>query len=232
MLSRWAIGVLIVLLAISSWAQMRGSSRGSVPTGRASIGHPGVVARGPAVASRGQVFIGSNRGVFFSSRFGSPFFFGRRFHHRHFFFGIPWGFYGYGYGYGYPWYYADYAYSPDMYSSRDSAEYSALSQQNQELAREFDRLSDEVERLREEQQSRYAPPAPKSQAQSQPELHEPTTLVFRDKHKQEVENYAIVGQTLWIFNERRATKVPLSLLDVDATSKANYERGQEFRVPQ
>jgi hypothetical protein len=221
--SRWAIAVLIVLLAPASWAQMRGSSRGSI-----SMGHSGFAARGPAVASRGQVFVGSvNRGARFSSGFGPPFFFHRRFHHR-FFAGIPWGFYG-----GYPgWYYADYAYSPDMYSSRESSEYSALSQQNQELARELDRLSDEVERLREEQQYRYASPTPRPQAQSKPEPHEPTVLMFRDQHKQEVENYAIVGQTIWIFNEQRATKVPLSSLDVDATSKANYERGLEFRVPQ
>ncbi len=48
----------------------------------------------------------------------------------------------------------------------------------------------------------------------------------------EVENYAIVGQTLWIFSEQRARKVPLFSLDVDATAKANEERGLEFRVPQ
>ena len=114
----------------------------------------------------------------------------------------------------------------------ESSEYSALYQQNQELARELDRLSDEVERLRDDQQARYAPPAPKPQAQSKTEPHEPTVLVFRDKHTQEVENYAIVGQTLWIFNEQRATKVPLTSLDVDATAKANEERGLEFRVPQ
>jgi hypothetical protein len=225
--SRWAIAVLIVLLAPASWAQMRGSSRGSV-----SMGRPGFAARGPAIASRGQVFVGSvNRGgLRFRTGFGPPFFSRRRFHHHLFFAGIPWGFYG-----GYPgWYYADYAYSPGMYSSSsiESSEYSALYQQNQELARELDRLSDEVERLRDDQQARYAPSAPKPQAQSKPEPHEPTVLVFRDKHTREVENYAIVGQTLWIFNEQRATKVPLSSLDVDATAKANEERGLEFRVPQ
>src|SRR6266550_1590046 len=218
MRGRWAIAVLIVLLVPVSRAQMRGASRGSV-----SVGRPGFAARGPAVASRGQVFVGSvNRGVRFRSEFGPPFFFHRRFHHHLFFAGIPWGFYG-----GYPgWYYADYAYSPDMYSSSsmESSEYSALYQQSQELTRELDRLSDEVERLRDEQQARYAPPPP--------EPHEPTMLVFRDKHTQEVENYAIVGQTLWIFNEQRAMKVPLSSLDVDATAKANEERGLEFRVPQ
>jgi len=216
MRGRRAIAVLIVLFVPVSWAQMRGAGRGSV-----FVGRPGFAARGPAVASHRQVFVGSvNRGgVRFRSGFGPPFFSRRRFHHHLFFAGIPWGFY---------------AYSPDMYSSSsmESSEYSALHQQNQELARELDRLSDEVERLRDEQQARYAPPAPKPQAPSKPEPHEPTVLVFRDKHTREVENYAIVGQTLWIFNEQRATKVPLSSLDVDSTAKANEERGLEFRVPQ
>jgi hypothetical protein len=54
-------------------------------------------------------------------------------------------------------------------------------------------------------------------------------LVFRDKHIQEVKNYAIVGQTLWIFDEQRAVK--LSSLDVDATTKLNEQRGIEFSVP-
>ena len=107
----------------------------------------------------------------------------------------------------------------------ESSEYSALYQQSQELTRELDRLSDEVERLRDEQQARYAPPPPKPQAPSKPEPHEPTMLVFRDKHTQEVENYAIVGQTLWIFNEQRAMKVPLSSLDVDATAKQTMSVG-------
>ena len=57
-------------------------------------------------------------------------------------------------------------------------------------------------------------------------------LVFRDKHTQEVQNYAIVGGTLWIFSEQRATKLPLSWLDIEATTKANDDRGVDFQVPQ
>ena len=60
---------------------------------------------------------------------------------------------------------------------------------------------------------------------------EPTLLVFRDKHTQEVQNYAIVGGTLWIFSEQRATKLPLSWLDIEATTKANDDRGVNFQVP-
>ena len=86
-----------------------------------------------------------------------------------------------------------------------------------------------VEETAREQEARYAPPRPEPATKS--ELHEPTLLIFRDKHTQEVENYTIVGQTLWIFSESRATKVPLSSLDVDATAKVNDERGVGFRLP-
>jgi hypothetical protein len=59
----------------------------------------------------------------------------------------------------------------------------------------------------------------------------PTVLVFRDGHRSEVQNYGIVGQTLWVFTERHARKVPLSDLDIPATKAANEERGIEFALP-
>ena len=59
-----------------------------------------------------------------------------------------------------------------------------------------------------------------------------TVLIYRDGRRAEVHNYAIVGQTVWTFNERVATKIPLSSLDVESTRKANAERGMDFIVPQ
>ncbi|MFZ0704765.1 MAG: hypothetical protein WAM71_04115 [Candidatus Korobacteraceae bacterium] len=59
---------------------------------------------------------------------------------------------------------------------------------------------------------------------------EPTTLVFRDGHKQEVTNYAIMGQTLYVF-DNRTKKIALADLDVPATIKANDDEGVEFQVP-
>lgn len=58
-----------------------------------------------------------------------------------------------------------------------------------------------------------------------------TVLVFRDRHKLEIRNYAIVGQTLWNFAPQHTEKIPLSDLDLPATAKANDERGVTFRVP-
>ena len=58
-----------------------------------------------------------------------------------------------------------------------------------------------------------------------------TVLVFRDQHRQEVHNYAIVGQTLWSFSAQHTEKIPLSELDLTATTKVNLDRGVTFRVP-
>jgi len=58
-----------------------------------------------------------------------------------------------------------------------------------------------------------------------------TVLVFQDGHRTEARNYAIVGQTLWIYTEQDSKKVPLSELDVAATKSANADRGIVFQVP-
>jgi plasmid stabilization system protein ParE len=165
------------------------------------------------------------RQPFFGIR--QPFFGPRRFHRRVFFAtGSPFHF-GY---YGYPGYYGGYSYAmQDSYPAYDY--YAAYSAQNDAAQQqEIDRLEDEVARLREQRESREAPP-PIPQAENRSLPSTPTLLVFRDKHTQEVQNYAVVGGTLWIFNEQRATKLPLSWLDIEATTKVNDERGVDFQVP-
>lgn len=57
-----------------------------------------------------------------------------------------------------------------------------------------------------------------------------TLLIFKDGHQLEVSNYAIMGSTLYLFaGDHR--KISLADLDIDATRKANDDRGIEFRVP-
>jgi TolA-binding protein len=58
-----------------------------------------------------------------------------------------------------------------------------------------------------------------------------TLLVFKDGHKVEATNYAIVGQSLWIYTENDSKRVPLSDLDVTATKSANSDRGVTFQIP-
>lgn len=58
-----------------------------------------------------------------------------------------------------------------------------------------------------------------------------TVLVFKDGHKSDVVNYAIVGDTLFDFSPGRTHKILLADLDLPATQKANEQRGVDFQVP-
>lgn len=63
------------------------------------------------------------------------------------------------------------------------------------------------------------------------ETHAETVLIYRDGHAEEVGNYAIVGKTIWVFNEERAKKIPLADLDLPATKRDNEDRGIDFVLP-
>ena len=71
-----------------------------------------------------------------------------------------------------------------------------------------------------------APPAPPAEVKPA----DPTVLVFRNGKQQEVTNYAIMGDSLYVFDQGRK-KIALADLDIPATIKANDDRGTEFRMP-
>ena len=225
---------LLLVCALPALAQMRGGHvsvrfGGGVVVGRGFSGH--------GVGVRGGFAVGHNArfGVVVGSR---------RVFHRPVFFRRPFLSIGFGYPiYGYPYTFAPYYYDNLYYSSYayppppPPAAY--YSDDNSSLADEVYRLRSEVAQLRAEQdrdqQERTAaapPPVPRPPSARTNETSAPSiVLVFRDGHRSEVRNYAIVGQTLWMFSEDQAKKVPLSSLDVDATTKANEQRGIEFRMP-
>jgi hypothetical protein len=94
--------------------------------------------------------------------------------------------------------------------------------------RQIDRLDDEVARLRAESAAaRNAVPQPPPKAEPRAK----TVILYRNHHTEEIENYAIVGQTLWVFTEQRARKIPIAELDLPATINANDVRGIDFRLP-
>ena len=74
-------------------------------------------------------------------------------------------------------------------------------------------------------------PAPTPASTASEETTPMTVLVFHDGHRTEARNYAIVGQTLWIYTQDESQKVPLSDLDVAATKSANSDRGIIFQMP-
>jgi hypothetical protein len=128
-------------------------------------------------------------------------------------------------------YYGNDSYSADSYQNYPPSDYSNAYLESSREQAEINRLENEVDRLREERDARESEPSSASQASTKAES-QPTQLVFRDKHTEEVRNYAIVGQTFWIFSEQRARKIPLADLDIPATKKANDDRGVEFQIPE
>ena len=143
----------------------------------------------------------------------------------------------YGYPlYGYPYYgYAgiDPYWWWDTYSSNDQDE----AQQREDAAEMNAENLDEQRALRQQDQHAYARPmspphASQARAPEQAENIPATVLVFRDQHQREIQNYAIVDEMLWIFGPQRIEKVPLAVLNVPATIKANDERGVGFRLPE
>jgi hypothetical protein len=123
--------------------------------------------------------------------------------------------------------YSSYSTSANYYSDVYYEQKHRRDQQAGNLNRELHRLSDEVEQLRAERTR--APDVPEhTTPAAEPRS---TLLVFRDKHMEEIQNYAVVGQTLWTFSEQRAKRISLHDLDVPATTKVNDARGVEFVPP-
>lgn len=64
----------------------------------------------------------------------------------------------------------------------------------------------------------------------------PAVLVFRDGHREQTTNYAIVGSEIYLYLDRLTggswlRKIQLADLDLDATASANRERGSGFQLP-
>lgn len=149
-----------------------------------------------------------------------------------------WGWGGWGWG-GWGWdsgSYNDY----DTYQQQQAAynQQLALQGQLQYMQQQLAELrhDQEVQRDYAESQAAQAPPSSSSAAPAKSKPRDddpPTTLVFRDGKRVETQNYAIVGNTLWLMADNgHMQKVPLSELDREATLKSNEERGVDFRVPQ
>ena len=100
------------------------------------------------------------------------------------------------------------------------------------LAAQVGNLAAEVEMMREDQAARDSrgARAPQSPAASEEKLPK-TLLVYRDGHQTEVQNYAILGKTLWVFTDQTTRQVPLTGLDLAATQHVNGERGVDFVAP-
>ena len=221
--------ILIVVTALPVCAQRRGVSS---PRAGAAVG----VRPSGRVILRGGPAFGRNPGfgVFVNRRPFRP----RRFFNP--------------YAFAYPYYpiypYTAYPYygvglqSDFVYSNAAMGTYAApayMADHDTGVQSDLYRLQAELDQVRQLQAAdrQYAlntptdMPRPIPATRPRPEPTAPATvLIFRDGHQTEIRNYAVVGQVLWIFSEERARKVPLADLDLDATRKANEERGVDFAV--
>ena len=255
-----AITALALVLALPVWAQRGGGhagGHGGSFSGHAGFGggrgFGGGHMGGGHVSGGMHSGFGGSRGVahspssfrrfpqrnFSRGSFSHNGFHGNHFRHGHgnrFFFRN--NCYGFGCrGYGYPWAYGAY-YDPWWWWDSSSS-YDEDYERDRAIANQMNQQSLEEQRMRQQGEDDPAPdnnpdryarsaPAPR-EASSTPVT--PTVLIFRDQHQEEVRNYAIVGQTLWNFAPQHTQKIPLSDLDLAATTKANDDRGLTFRVP-
>jgi hypothetical protein len=138
-------------------------------------------------------------------------------------------------GRGWPWWFAGYDPWLDSWWWDSGSSYDEDRTREIQAANEMNQQNLEEQGARhEEDQDLYArsdPAAPQRDAERADDPTPATVLVFRDQHRQEVQNYAIVGQMLWSFGGSRTQKIPLADLDIAATSKANDERGVDFHLP-
>jgi hypothetical protein len=96
----------------------------------------------------------------------------------------------------------------------------------------YDEESADRDRVSRRSPDREPAPVPPAAAPPEPVLDQPSTvLVFKDGHKVEIGNYAIVGDTLFDLSDGRTHKILLADLDLPATQKANDDLGVDFQVP-
>jgi hypothetical protein len=235
---------------------MRGGA-GPGRIGGASIGarpggvRPGGFSRPAGTISRGGRFNRgfANGGRFRNGQFRNGRFRNDRFFHDRFFrdrsfrdcffggFDCGNGFFNSGlffpwWGWGYPFF--DDSFYGDSYSqsaAQQPVSSDSASAANMQLAMEVQHLSDEIESLREQQRHTTAPPPQPQGSLSAQTPAESTAFIFRDGQRINTQNYAILGDTLWVLGGHTTKKVPLANLDKAATEQANAANGIELHLP-
>ncbi len=130
-----------------------------------------------------------------------------------------------------PYYYPSLDYGSAPYGGApedmpyDPSADSALVTQNL-LGEQVQRLSAELAQLKYAQQP---PPATQTPAPAEPSAPViPVTVVLRNGQKLQVQNYAVMDHTFWDFSKQPARKIPISSIDVPASSEATAASGGEF----
>ncbi len=134
------------------------------------------------------------------------------------------GYYGLGYypfiGYGY---YGDDFSSPYYSSAPDEQYYAPYEQAPDTGADYYPPVPYAYPSEQQPMPPQYYAPAPDPPA---PTI--PITIVLKSGKTLQVQNYAIMNGMFWDFSKQNAKKIPLSEVDVAASSKATEEAGGSF----
>jgi len=119
----------------------------------------------------------------------------------------------------------EYSAGPTIFDRRASGESSAAAE-----AAYADRMrATQQEEAVLDKDTAATPPA---QAAPAPMAEQPhTLLVFKDGHQVEVQNYAILGATLYDMTPGHRNRIALADLNLPATVKENDDRGIDFQLP-
>ena len=140
------------------------------------------------------------------------------------------------YGYGAPYLY-DYSDYEAMQPQQQTVQPQVIvikeePAQSSDSSRYGEHYFDDRESKRDSAQDQLAQAKPASPSQASEDSGPMTTLVYRDGHKGEVRNYAIVGGNLLDLTRSPVMKkIPLASLDLDATRRENEENGVDFHLP-
>jgi hypothetical protein len=195
--------------------------------GHAPVGRAGVSSTHAGYAGRGYGG-GSHSGQGARGGFGSR---GPRINTYGYGFRNRWG-RGYPY-YGYPFWGCYDPYLDSWWWDSGSSSDDDYAQQQQIANQMNEENLEEQQTLNQQDQDAYAPPAGgmrparEERAQADPA----TVLVFRNGQQREIQNYAIIDGMLWNFTGSRTERIPLAVLDIPATVRANDDRGVDFHLP-
>lgn len=122
----------------------------------------------------------------------------------------------------------DYSAAPPSDDSSYGPEYGldpatdAMMRNQAAIGQQVQRLTDQVNGMM------YGQPYQQQAAVPQQPPPIPLTLVLRNGEQLQVQNYAVTENTFWDFTQRGTRKIPLSNIDVAASTKATQANGGEF----
>lgn len=129
-----------------------------------------------------------------------------------------------------PYYYPDFGYDSSFEAPpppEDAGAQGAVMAENR-LGEQIQRLSAEIEELRNAQQQNSQPDYPPASEAPQTPAAPPIVLVLRDGQQVKTDNYAVMNNTLWDFSKQPARRIPISSINVSASEKASEANGAEF----